>query len=353
MRFESPWAFLLLLAVALLPFVRRGARRGASLLFPTTRQASRAGRSWRQRLDALPDALRLAALVCLTVALARPQEGIERMRDTTQGIAIQMVIDRSGSMSAEMNYGGRPMNRLEAVKQVFEEFVMGNGRDLPGRPNDLIGIVAFARYPDTVCPLTLAHDAFPGFLQTVQLAERWEDGTAIGDALALAAARLKTVEETLGAQAAEPGTASAYEIESRVIILLTDGENNYGRRTPLEAARLAADWGIRVYAIGVGGGETGRTIRTPLGSYTLPAPMEIDEPALRAIAETTGGLYRRAADARALHAIYREIDQLERSEIETVRYLDYGERFAPFALCALALLVVEVFARTTVFRRIP
>jgi len=351
MHVESPQAFLLLLAVPLLLWLQRRGRGGA-VRFSSTRNAARAGASLRQRLGFLPLLLRVAALVLLVVALARPQRGLQRVRDINRGIAIEMVVDRSGSMAAEMEYDGRKMTRLDVVKRVFRDFVLGSDR-LRGRPNDLIGMVAFARYADTVCPLTLAHGALDPFLDSVQLVQRREeDGTSIGDALALAAARLQKAEETLREQVREEGR-KAYEIKSRVIILLTDGENNAGKRTPLQAAELAADWDIKIYTIGIGGGDAVATIQTPFGAYKVPTRSRIDEGTLKAVAEATGGIYRRADSAQALEDVYDEIDELERSEIESIRFMDYEERFTGWALAALLVLVAETALRCFVFRRIP
>lgn len=354
MMLASPWAFVLLLLIPVILWLdRRTQRQTGTIHFSTTRNAARAGRSLRQRLAGIPLALRIITLILLSVALARPQRGLERVRDTNKGIAIEMVVDHSGSMSAELEFKGEQINRLEIVKRVFEEFVLGNKHDLKGRPNDLIGMIVFARYPDTICPLTLAHGALPRFLENVQLVQQQsEDGTAIGDAVALAAARLKTAEETLAAQLQDKGNEKEYEIKSKVIILLTDGENNCGRRDPRQAAELAAKWGIKIYTIGVGG-ESVMSIPTLFGPRKMLVGSGIDEDTLRSMAEITGGVYRRADTAEALQAVYREIDELERSEIESVRYMDYREKFVPFALAAFVLLCLEIFLRCIVFRRIP
>jgi Ca-activated chloride channel family protein len=284
-------------------------------------------------------------LVLLTIGLARPQQGREEVRDVTQGVAIEMVVDRSGSMAQELIYEGKELNRLEVVKQVFKDFVLGNGKDLQGRQNDIIGLVAFARYADTLCPLTLSHGALDRFIESIQIVTRKnEDGTAIGDALALAAARLRTAEETL---------RKDYRIKSKVAILLTDGQNNAGKRSPLEAARLAKDWGIKVYAIGIGGRESFVTVRTPLGDYKMPGGPGVDEATLKRIADETGGAFWLAESADKLHQIYREIDRLERTEIESIRHIDYDERFLPFVLIAIALLALEQVLISTIFRRVP
>jgi Ca-activated chloride channel family protein len=300
----------------------------------------------------LPLLLRILALLFLTVAIARPQEGREQVRDVSEGIAIEMVVDRSGSMGAEMEFEGERLSRLEVVKRVFEEFAIGKNSDLPGRPNDLIGMISFARYADTVCPLTLAHGALSKFLESVQLVKRRsEDGTAIGDAIALAAARLRTADETLARQLKEG--EKTFEIKSKIMILMTDGQNNAGMRPPSEAAALAKKWGIKIYTIGVGGEEGLMRQQGLLGSFLIRTGEGVDRQTLQSVAESTGGIFRMAEDAEALRAIYREIDRLERSRIESVRYLDYRELFQLSLFLALGLLVTEIALSCTLFRRIP
>jgi len=359
MTFANPWAFLLLLILPVIiyryfsgsPF---GMRSG-NVLFSTTLHASRAGTSLRKKLIHLPFFLRLIALVLLIFAMARPLEGIEKIYDINKGVAIEVVIDRSSSMQAEMDFAGEPMNRLEVAKRVFLEFVEGNRDNLEGRPNDLIGLITFARYADTACPLTLAHDALSSFVEPIKLVNRKpEDGTAIGDALALAAARLQKAEETMRQQtltAEEQGPS--YEIKSKIIILLTDGEQTAGRRTPQEAAELAQKWGIKIYAIGIGDKESLLSLPTLFGTRVLQRSRGVDKQTLSQLAETTSGLFRMAEDGDALRSIYKEIDQLEKSEIESIRYVDYKEQFSLFALTALLLLTLETILRTTWFRRIP
>jgi Ca-activated chloride channel family protein len=351
MRFEAPWAFLILLLIPVVVYLH-GRRGRGSLRFSSTEHARSVKRPLRQRLMGFPLLLRVLALVMMATALARPQEGIEHVRDVNKGIAIEMVVDRSGSMGAEMGIDGEHLTRLEVVKRVFDEFVTGAGGELPGRPNDLIGMVSFARYADTICPLTLAHGALSQFLKNVQLVKRREeDGTAIGDALALAAARLRTAEETLAHQVEED--EKEFEIKSKIIILLTDGQNNAGKRSPEEAAALAQEWGIKIYTIGVGGEEGFMRQHGLFGSFLLRMGEGVDQETLKSIAGTTGGIFRLAEDAGSLRAIYHEIDQMERSEIESVRYLDYRELFQPFLFLALGLLALEVILSATVFRKIP
>jgi Ca-activated chloride channel family protein len=353
MRFASPWAFLALVVVPLvLLYLSKRGKQG-SMHFSSLRSARAAGRSVRQRFAALPLLLRILAIVLVVVALARPQMGREKVKDVTRGIAIEMVLDRSGSMGAEMEYKGSRLNRLEVVKRVFEEFLVGNSSTLGGRPNDLVGMVAFARYADTMAPLTLGHGALVRFLDSVDIVKRRsEDGTSIGDALALAAARLKTAEEDIAKYAA-PGEEKEYNIKSKIIILLTDGQHNYGQRTPFEAAELAAQWGIKIYTIGVGSAEGVTTVRTLLGNFKVPTGGGVDTKTLEAIAERTGGISRVAEDEESLREVYAEIDELEKSEIESVRYVDYRELFVWFTAAAMIALVLEAVLTSTVLRRIP
>ncbi len=352
MHFHSPWAFLLLIVIPAMLVVRKMTKKSTSVRFSSVSHAVQSGRSLRQRLAVLPLVIRVLAIICLIIALARPQTGREKVRDVSKGIAIEMVADRSGSMGAEMEYKGKRMSRLDVVKQVFLEFALGNGHDLPGRPNDLVGMIAFARYPDTICPLTLAHGALPLFVKNTKLVtQRSEDGTAIGDSLALAAARLKTAEKTLKKQ--QEDKHSDYQIKSKIIILLSDGQNNTGKRTPEEAADLAKKWGIRVHTIAIGGRDAMTSVRTMLGVFKVPMGSDVDTDTLKAIADKTGGIFRQAGDAKSLEAIYKEIDQMEKSEIKSIRYIDYKENFLIFALLGLCLIAVEIFLSCTLFRKIP
>jgi Ca-activated chloride channel family protein len=352
-RFATPWAFMALLAIpAVLLYLWRFGKPG-TMRFSTIGNLKRSGASLRTTFGALPLALRILALVLIVIALARPQQGHEKVKDVTKGIAIEMVLDRSGSMGTEMDFLGVRSDRLGVVKKVFSEFIMGNGKTLKGRPNDLVGMVAFARYADTMAPLTLEHGALMRFLESVKVVTRQnEDGTSIGDAIALAAARLRTAEEELSRHAQQEG-GKEYEIKSKIMILLTDGQNNFGRRTPAEAAQLAKEWGIKIYAIGVGGREAVRTVRTLFGDFKVPVGEGVDEETLRQVAEATNGKFYMAEDEKSLRQIYEEIDRLETSEIESVRFVDYKELFANFALAALCVMFVEVALACTIFRRIP
>lgn len=341
MQLHTPLALLLLVLVApaLWFMVRR--RQRANLRFSTLEslRPSRAGLRTRSR--GLLVLLRLGCLVLLILALARPQEGNQQNRITREAAVMQLVVDRSGSMEERMDYDGRVLTRFEVVKRVLSDFIQGSD-ELTGRENDLLGLVTFARYADTVCPLVYSHDILTGFLKearTVRYRSR-EDGTNIAEGISLAAARLKKAEHNLAqrntrlqqrivAEEAKPD----FEINSRVIILLTDGEHNIPESDPLEAVELAKKWGIKIYTIGIGN--------------------RMNEYFLNEIAERTGGFYGRATDAQSLRAVCDKIDQEEKSEIESIEYSLYEERFMPLALAALICLALEMGLATTFLRKIP
>ena len=342
MILATPWAILLLLPVAWQAWQR--SRRRVALGFGSVSAAVAAGRSWRQRLRWLPAVLHVLGLVALVGALARPQARVQLVRQEEEGIAIQLLLDVSSSMDARMEIKGEVSDRLQAAKRVLHDFVLGNERNVRGRARDLIGLVTFARYADTVCPMTLNHDALASIIDDVQLGARPnEDGTAYGDATTLAAARLKTFDRVQ-----DKNDAVRAPIKSKIIVLLTDGENNAGEHLPLQAAALAKEWGIRVYTIMIG---TPLTVRSAAEIATSP-PSPVEQTLLR-MAEMTGGVFRHAYDFDSLDAIYREIDRLEKSRVTTVRYVDQKELFAWFALPALLLLGLERIVSLLVLRMLP
>jgi Ca-activated chloride channel family protein len=223
---------------------------------------------------------------------------------------------------------------------VFLDFVRG-GRGLAGRPDDLIGIVSFAAYADTRCPLTLDHDNLVRVAHGLELVKNpAEDGTAIGDGLGLALERLERAPVKAG---------------SRVAILLTDGVNNRGETAPLQAAELARKLGVKVFTIGAG--TTGMApvrVESPFGGTLLQrVPVEIDEEVLREIARRTGGRYYRATDAEALRRVYQDIDALTRSEIIEERFQKYHEYYRHAAAAGLLMLAAAFLLSGTVLRRMP
>jgi Ca-activated chloride channel family protein len=318
--------------------------------------------SWRLRLRPLLVVARLLCLALLILALARPRKGTVLSEISTEGVAIEVVADRSGSMQAEMDYEGRKLNRLEVVKRVLADFVAGDKKGLRGRTGDLIGLITFARYADTVCPLVLSHNVLTEFLKNTEIATlRSEDGTAIGDAIALAAARLRKAEEELERRNAQLGfgegrpeeSEGGFEIKSKAIILLTDGRNNQGEYEPLEAAELAKKWGIKIYTVGIGSAQSFATVTTAMGTFRMPTRDDLDERLLQDIAEKTGGFYSRADDAEALRDIVKRIDELEKTKVTSVQYTQYAEHFGRWTLPALILLGLEMLASCTILRKVP
>lgn len=326
----------LLLVLPLLWYLWSRPRRRPVIRYSGLAELRAAAGSGPARWRAILPGLRSAAIACLVVAAARPQLPDAATRLFAEGIAILMVVDISGSMrDLDLSPPGRTMTRLDVVKEVFRRFVEG-GDGLPGRPNDLIGMIRFARYPDSVVPLTLDHKYLLEALAATQIVTaQQEDGTAIGDGLALAVERLKDLKRTVG-------SGEQIVIRSRVVILLSDGENNFGMVTPVQAGELAARYGIRVYTIAAG---TGRNV----GFLRLP----LDDRDLRRIAEVTGGRHFHATDTESLRRIYTEIDKLERTRVEERTYASWRELSWPWLAAAFAALCTQMLLESTVLRKIP
>ena len=337
LEFREP--LLLLLALLAVPLFLLARHPSGRVLFSSFAVLPSVPGGWRARLAWLPDALLALALLALVLALAGPRVGERFSRIQREGIAIMMVVDTSGSMSAlDLSTPQRERTRLEAVQDVFERFVLGGG-DLPGRPDDAIGLVSFAGYADTAAPLTLDHENLVAVARNLEITTlREENFTAIGDALGLAVERLRE----------SPA-------QSRIAVLLTDGVNNAGIETPGAAAELARSLGVKVYTIGAG--STGIAhMRVPdarRGSTLRAVAVEIDEETLRDVAERTGGLYFRASNAEALTEVYAEIDRLERTRITEDRSRQYEELFPVPLLAALLLAALGWLGRGAIFARVP
>jgi Ca-activated chloride channel family protein len=359
---RHPWVLLLLaLALPLVWWSATSARRRAAIRFSGVARFLYAPRTWADRARRLPVVLRCLAVAFLVLALARPQKADEQTRVQKEGVAIQLVVDRSGSMSQAdfLQEDGSAQNRLDAVKSVVKSFILGDDRTLRGRPDDLIGLIVFARYADTECPMTRDHSQLLRAMEAVEVPRtRDEDGTAIGDALLLAVERIRSIERKMRPQ-------DEIKIKSRVIVLLTDGEQNAGKYKPEKAAEAAAALGLKVYTIGAAPEFQEQSVG---GIFTRPqrirVPVTVDEKMLQHVAEMTGGRYFRARDTASLRDIYAEIDRLERSVVDEERYYLYEElayhwaRFAsirtpPPLLVALGLLTLELLLSCTRFRRIP
>ena len=312
--FAAPWVLFALLLLPLLWWWRRRRRRGA-IVFSRAGVLARGPRAGQGVVRAL-SALRLLALAACIVALARPRTGARAETSLTEGIDIVIAFDISSSMLAE---DFQPNNRLEVAKARIKEFVSN-------RQSDRIAIVPFAAEALTQVPLTTDYPVVLAAVDAIQSGQL-EDGTAIGTAIATAANRLRSA----------PG-------RSRVMILMTDGESNRGSIDPRTAAQAAAQFGIRIYTVGVGT-EGMAPVPVGRGLYGLRyenRPVRIDEVLLTDVARTTGGRYFRARDAEALQRIYEQIDRLERSPVRTRTYTRFTEQYRwPLAL-ALAALVAEL-----------
>jgi len=363
MELYSPWILLLLLLLPPLAYIKLRRRKPAAVRFPSLRDIRKCPVSLRQRLRPLLHVLMFVCIALLIVALARPRKGTVLSEISTEGVAIEVVADRSGSMQTEMDYFGQKLDRLEVVKKVLSNFINGDKKGLAGRSNDLIGLVAFARYADTLCPMVLSHNVLLEFLKKTNIVRlRSEDGTAIGDAIALAAARLKKAEEEIqqrktrlvrAGEKISDQQGGSFKIKSKVIILLTDGINNAGEYDPLQAAELAKKWGIKIYSIGIGSARAYTKIQTMMGTFQMPTGQNLDEGLLKAIAEKTGGFYGRADNAETLHRIVEKIDKLEKTKVKSIQYAQYAELYSPWALAALVVLVLDILARCIIFRKIP
>ena len=327
-RFEDPWVLLLLFLIPVAYMVRRRLtdRRSGTLRYSAVDAVveAKAGRSrWAHHVPAL---LRVLGMTALVVALARPQTGITSETVLTEGIDIVLVLDISSSMLAE----DLAPNRLEAAKTVAAEFVAG-------RRNDRIGLVAFAGQAFTQAPLTLDYSVITTLLGELQ-SGMIEDGTAVGMGLATGVKRLQESDAA-----------------SKVVILLTDGRSNRGEIGPVTAGQMAQALGVRVYTIGAGARGTARIpVDDPVrGRVYATMQVDVDEETLQQVAALTGGRFFRATDNESLAAIWEEIDQLERTEIEVENFTQYSERF-PLALgLGFLLVLTELGLSQTVLRRLP
>lgn len=318
MSFANPAYLLLLLLIPVIGwYIWQLHDQDASIQMSSSSTLSREPKSLRVYLLHVPFVLRVAVIVLLSLALARPQLSNRWSKESTEGIDIMMALDISGTMQAE----DLKPNRLEAAKAVATDFVID-------RPNDQIGLVVFAGESFTQCPLTTDHAVLVNLFKSVKFG-MIEDGTAIGLGLANAINRMKDSET-----------------KSKVVILLTDGSNNRGEIDPQTAAEIAKTYGIRVYAVGVGShGQARVPVQTPMGTQYMMMDSEFDEETLRQIASTTGGAYFRATDNSSLKKIYEEIDQLEKTKLRVREFSKRTEHFAPFLIAAVMCLLLEIIIR--------
>jgi Ca-activated chloride channel family protein len=326
-EFATPWvlSFLLLVPLTAVWYRMRYARRFSAIKLSSIEALNGLPVSWRVRLMPLPFILRLLAVAAIVIALARPQTYFSEEEVSTEGIDLVLAMDVSKSMWA---VDFRP-NRIEAAKETAIEFVNG-------RPYDRMGLVVFAGEAFTQCPITLDHNLLKGLILE---ADRWriEDRTAIGDGLLLSLNRLM----------------DSTSLDSKVVILLTDGVQTAGEFSPLDAARAAKEMGIRIYTIGIGSRSgTVRVLHPKTRAFLgeLDQQNSLDEETLTKVAEQTGGKYFRATDKTKLREIYEEIDQLEKEKVEVSVMQRFQDKFYPFAWFALACILLEILLSQTILR---
>jgi Ca-activated chloride channel homolog len=329
-RFHNPHFLLLLLAVPFMIFwhmkmekKKKGALRYSLLPLVTGIEGS-----YRILFRNIVPFLRIAAVALLVLALARPQSGVMSEEVSSNGVDIMLIVDVSATMRAE---DFKPDNRLEVSKKVIEKFING-------RKNDRIGLVAFAAEAFTLCPLTLDYDLLVNALHGLNFNTVDENRTAIGTALATAMNRLRESKA-----------------KSKIIILLTDGDNNAGELDPITAAKAAAALNIKIYAVGVGKeGMVPYPVDNPIfGRVYQNMQSTMNEGALMSIAAEANGKFFRAKDPKALEDIYQQIDKMEKTEVKAQVYTTYSELFAYFVIFAALFLMAEIILSNTVFRRIP
>ena len=328
MSFAHPhflWLLLLLIPLAVW-YVMKQRNAHATMSLSTTRPFAGLPRTWKQYMRYFLFVLRLAAIACLIVVLARPQKHDNWRTSSTEGTDIVLAVDVSSSMMAR----DFDPDRFGAAKEVAARFIAG-------RESDNIGIVVFAGESLTGVPMTMDRPTLLSYLQNLQMGIL-EDGTAIGDGIATSLNRL------------QEGRA-----KSRSIILLTDGSNNTGVVAPMTAAEVAKEMGVKIYTIGVGkNGTADYPVRTISGRIEFqPQPVVIDEATLRSIADLTGGQYFRATDNRVLQNVFNEIDALEKTQMDVRHFSHTEENFMLWAWLALLFFGIELILRYTVLRSIP
>lgn len=338
MTFAYPW-ILLLLPLALVVLRQRPLTAVTVSGLAVWRNVPPSGRlRWLRRVRFIS----AVALGLLIAACAGPQMERQVGEETREGVAIQLLVDISSSMEQSLAADdGERISRLEAVKRVVEQFIRH-------RDDDLIGLITFARYADTLSPLTYGHDALVEIVRELDIQERpSEDGTGYGDALALACARLDQMGQWQPA-AANPGSDLSATVRSKVVVLLTDGENNCGLHLPEEAAGLAKKWGMRVYAISMEDDEGANSLERRNDDEGLTDAEKL----LRRLADETGGAYWKIGNATHLQEVYEQIDHLETSEIKTtiLYHTEISPLFQYLACVAFGLLLAERIMRATWLR---
>jgi len=333
MTFAYPYLLLLLLLLPLLAWLKGKYGQSSAFLYSSVSLVKPFSGLTRSKAGAVLASLRWLALACFIIALSQPRliTG-ESKAIKASGIDIAITLDLSGSMRAEdFELRGQRVNRLAMAKDVLQTFIQN-------RPADRLGLIAFAGQPYVASPMTLDHDFLLQNLQRLTLETIKEDGTAIGSALTTALNRLKELHS-----------------KSKIVILMTDGQSNAGKVPPLTAAEVAQALGVKVYTIGVGTqGQAPMPVMDVFGqkAYQM-VPVDIDEETLKQIADKTGGKYYRADNSEEFRRIYKEIDQLEKTEVESKKYKQYRELFGWALFAGLLALMLEIVLGQTIWRKLP
>ena len=328
-QFEDPWLLLFMLMLHYIAF--KGKRKQqATINYSSIGTLQSIRTAQVDFFSALPLILRILSVMLLILALARPQEGHKSQEILSVGVDIMLALDTSGSMQAlDFIKNEKRDTRLAMVKDVVSKFI-------ENRPNDRIGMVVFGSEAYTQCPLTLDQGILQSFLSKLDIGMAG-DSTAIGSAVGIAVKRLKDLES-----------------DSKVIILLPDGRNNAGSLPPVQAAQTAKAFGIKIHTIGVGThGKAPFLVNSIFGQRYVYQEVDIDENTLKEISNLTGGQYFRATDLESLKTIYKQIDQMEKSEVKVLDHSEYTELFHYFLVPGILLLLSEIILSNTVLRRIP
>lgn len=340
LTFVHPWMLLLLLTIPLLAYLRGRSGPAAALTFSSTSALRSLGKTSAARPGKFLRGLLFFGLAFFGIAMARPQLGTSLTQVEASGIDIMLVLDVSQSMlTKDFSVGGDQATRIEAIREVTRQFI-------EARPNDRIGIIAFAGHPYVISPMTLDHDWLLQNLERVRTG-LGEDGTAIGSAIASAANRLKDKAS-----------------KSRVIVLLTDGENNAGKIPPTTAAEAVRALQIRFYAIGAGingvapapvfNPRTGKPYTDMLGNIMYQNQrVEFNEAGLKEVAKIADGQFFRATDTKSLEQIFRDIDKLEKTTVAVKKYQQYRDFFPACIMAGCGLLVAQILLAQTIWKKLP
>jgi Ca-activated chloride channel family protein len=340
LTFAQPWLLLLLLAIPLFAYLRGKTGPAAALTFSSTSALRSLGKTSAARAGRFLRSLFLLAFALFTIAMARPQLGKSLTQVEASGIDIMLVLDVSQSMlTKDFSIGGEQATRIQAIQEVTRQFI-------EARPNDRIGIIAFAGHPYVISPMTLDHDWLLQNLERVRTGMT-EDGTAIGSAIAAAANRLNDKHS-----------------KSRVIVLLTDGENNAGKIPPNTAAEAVKAMKIRFYAIGAGingiapypvfNPRTGKPFTDMFGNIMYQDQrVQFNEAGLKEVAKIADGQFFRATDTKSLEQIFRDIDKLEKTTVAVKKYQQYRDLFPACIMAGCSLLVAQILLSQTIWRKLP